>query len=194
MKRIPTHEELLKDPKYATLANNADVRWMYDSWRFVRRDPYQFFGEVGEESTIQAWSQQAIEDYYKVLYLRGATYLFHMHAPKKVHEIPDDKVLSYMGDSQAAGEFIAARNYILNLDNGRDLINQWNATAYVRSKHYIPGKRGQIAQTDYFKNNRDVRSKNVERAKELYENGISIKAIAKELGVQVQTIRAYLKS
>ena len=126
---IPTYNELIKDKTHITISNQKEVRWMYDAWRFVRDDPYEFFS-AGEEVIINDWKEAAITAYYKSLYLR-------LDARRKM----------YNSDTVKARE--------------------------IKSKMYEKRKA---------------------RAKELYESGISRKAIAKELGVQLVTVHYYLRS
>ena len=67
--KIPTYEELLKE--HISLVNNDAVRWMYDSWRFVKYDPYELFAP-GESLVINAWKTEAILEHYRALYLTAA--------------------------------------------------------------------------------------------------------------------------
>ena len=196
MKRIPTQNELYADPDHHTLTNNADVRWMYDAWRFVRDDPYLFFGEVGEESVINAWKDKAIEEYYRVLYLEGATILFHMHAPKKIYELSDEKIIEKLGDTKVAKDFIEAKNYICNLPDNKDLIREWGITAYERSRHYTPGKKTDRRKnlSDHQKKLKTDRELNIKRAKELDAKHAPLRVIAKELGVSIPCVMRYLRS
>lgn len=196
MKCIPTYNELIANPDHHTLSNNADVRWMYDSWRFVRDDPYQFFGDVEEEDVINAWKNEAIKEYYKVLYLKGGTILYAKHVHKKDIRENDEAIIKAIEDNTIANDFIAARNYILNVPEGEKTFKEWNILAYERSRHW--GRTGtgrpSIQNSNYSKEQREKRQKNIKIAKELFESGISDRAIAKELGVTIQCVRNYLRS
>ena len=189
---IPTYKELIADPTHAKLSNDADVRWMYDAWQFVRDDPYQFFGDVGEETTIKEWKKIAIEKYYRVLYLKGAEAICRSTKTKHPESLDDSAIVGILKES--AGEFIAAKNYISKLQNAKELFHKWNVIAFSRSRHGITAKRRKTIDTEYHRELIKQKAKNVKRAKELYEDGISERAIAKELGVQLNTVRVYLKS
>lgn len=187
LKRIPSYEEL---GKYST---EQDIRWMLDAWRFVIEDPYQFFTD--EASIINAWKAEAIEEHYKTLYLNGAEILYVHHAPKKIYDLPDEEITRLMGDNKIAGEFIAARNYIYKLPEGEKTLRSWSVIAYARSKHPVKGKgRISIQDTKYSKEMSEKKWKNTKRAKEMYEEGMSVGEIAKELEVTIPCVRSYLRS
>ena len=189
--KIPTEKEFLESPKKDT--RNPNIRWTYDAWRFVHQDPYQFFGD--EESVIKAWMKEAIEQYYKELYLKGAEILFHKHIPKKDIKENDEVVKEAIQDNNIATEFIAARNYILSLPDGKDTLRKWNVTAYERSRHYGKGRgKVSIEDTNYHKELSKKRQENIKKTKEMYEEGISTREIAKELGVSIQAVRAYVRA
>lgn len=144
--RIPTQKELLADQNHASLTNMESVRWMYDAWKFVIEDPYQFFGDA--DTVIDAWKDDAMLEHYSLLYLNGAEQLYINHAPtKKIHTLEDDQVTEFMKDNQLAGSYIAARNYILGLDRGEKIIKEINIKALNRSRHpmkkkgFIMGKK-----------------------------------------------------
>ena len=196
MKRIPTHKELLADPKHHTLSNNADVRWMYDAWRFVTQDPYQLFGNVTEAEVIKAWTDKTIEEYYRLLYLEGATILFHMHAPKKIYELPDEKIIEKIDDIKIAKDFIEAKNYICSLPDNKELIKEWGITAYERSRHYVPGKKTDRRKnlSDHQRELKEAREINIKIAKEMDAKHAPLRVIAKELGVSIPCVMRYLRS
>lgn len=197
LKKIPTEKELREDPTHMTLANDGDVRQTYDSWRFVIRDPYSMFGDVGEDAVINQWKIEAIEAYYRELYLPGATELYLKKAVDVHPHALDDKDVEKLISGSMLSDFIAARNYILTTPNGKSKIEAWNSTAYERSKNRKKGKskgRTPINKTVYSIKASKNRAKNIERAKELYEAGISKHAIAKELGVGWQCVNNYLRS
>lgn len=190
--RIPTQKELLADQNHATLTNMESVRWMYDAWRFVIEDPYQFFGDT--DAVINAWKDDAMLEHYSLLYLNGAEQLYINHAPtKKIHTLEDDQVTEFMKDNQLAGSYIAARNYILGLDRGEKIIKEINIRAINRARHPI-SKRGPKSQTGFVKDLVTKKEKNVKRAKELYAEGMTDREIAKEMEVTLQTVRTYLRS
>lgn len=190
--RIPTQKELLADQNHASLTNMESVRWMYDAWRFVIEDPYQFFGDA--EAVINAWKDDAMLEHYSLLYLNGAEQLYTNHAPtKKIHTLEDDQVTEFMKDNQLAGSYIAARNYILGLDRGEKVVKEINIKAINRARHPMQ-KRGPKAATGFIKDLVTKKEKNIKRAKELYSEGMSDREIAKEMGVTLQSVRTYLRS
>lgn len=199
LKKIPTQEELYSDKTHVSLTNNQDVRWMYDAWRFVINDPYQFFGDIGETIIINSWKKEAILEYYKALYLIGAEKVYITHPKsKKIHLLTDGEIIQRINDNKVAAEYITARNYISGLSNKDDLFKEWNIAAINRARHPLkkrgPSGRIPINETEYHKQATKKRLENIEKAKELYEEGLSRKEIAKELGVTEQCIRLYLHS
>lgn len=190
--RIPTQKELLADQNHASLTNMESVRWMYDAWRFVIEDPYQFFGDA--DAVINAWKDEAILEHYSLLYLNAAEQLYINHAPtKKIHTMDDAQVTEIMKDNQLAGSYIAARNYILGLDRGEKIIKEINIRAINRARHPMQ-KRGPKTATGFVKDLVTKKEKNIKRAKELYSEGMSDREIAKEMGVTLQSVRTYLRS
>ena len=195
-KRIPTEKELYNDKTHASLSHMEKIRYMHDAWRFVIKDPYQFFGDVGEAQIIKSWTKEAIEDYYKKLYLPGATLLFKKKVSKDKIKNGTEKELSefiFIDDLPILRDFLLARNYIYSTLNGEKTAHSWDVEAYGRSKRKI-GKKGAIAETEYAKKAMERRKKNIERAKELYEDGLSVKDIASDLKLEMSTIRNYLRS
>ena len=193
--KVPPFKELMADSKNVSLSNCTDVRWMYDAWRFVRDDPYDMFGNVGEEQIIKSWTNAAILDYYKKMYIDGGAILLKKKVAKRIYELTDDQIISNIDDKKLAEDFIAARNYISKSLEAKELFKEWTIAAYTRSRRLNIGSgRHSIADTDYHKNLVAKRQKNIERAKELHNEGISIKAIAKELGVQIRMVNIYLRS
>ena len=190
--RIPTQKELLADQNHASLTNMESVRWMYDAWRFVIEDPYQFFGDA--DTVINAWKDDAMLEHYSLLYLNAAEQLYINHIPtKKIHTLEDDQVTEIMKDNQLAGSYIAARNYILGLDRGEKIIKEINIKAINRARHPMQ-KRGPKTATGFVKDLVTKKEKNVKRAKELYAEGMTDREIAKEMEVTLQTVRTYLRS
>ena len=108
LKAIPTQVDLLKNAAFMTLSNLKEVRWMYDAWRFVKNDPYEMFGEVGEENIIKSWSEAAVIDHYKDLYLSGATILYVLNAKKKkeIYELADSSIIKKIGNKEISNNFI----------------------------------------------------------------------------------------
>lgn len=192
MGRIPTQKELLADKKHCTLSNDADVRWMYDAWRFVKQDPYELFSP-GEEAIIDAWTEEAILKIYSKLYSDGAMILYDGHSKKNIQDIPNDELVKLIQDDIVRVGFIKARDHVAKRFDADQIFKDWNMNAYFRRANRISSKRG-IQNTEEFKQRQEKRRKNIEKAKELFEAGISIKAIAKEMNVQVGTIRKYLHS
>ena len=186
---IPTQKELLNDPSHATLTNMETIRWMYDAWRFVIDDPYQFFGD--DDRVINAWKDEAILEHYSLLYLNSAEQLYINHTPtKKIHTLNDGQVIEFMKDDKLANAYISARNYILNLDRGDKIIRDLNIKALNRSYHPVKKK----VPSEYHEKLMTKKEKNVKRAKELYAEGMTDREIAKEMEVTLQTVRTYLRS
>lgn len=195
---IPTQKELLLDPTRASLVNNDAVRWMYDSWVFVKRDPYELF-EPGEEQVINAWKEEAILDHYHSLYIAGAKILFKRRAKKEIQKIVDGALDIYFEDvdngKKIKENFISARNYISNRYDANEIFRKWNVEAYGRShKFRINGKKAAIQDSEYFKKSRAKRLANIERAKELEIEGKTVGEIASILGVTKSAVWSYLRS
>ena len=165
LKRIPTHSELYKIPGAKSLWTDRDVRWMYDAWRFVSEDPYQFFGDVGEEIIIKTWSEEAIKEYYKVLYLRGATMLYKQHVRKKfpnekIQNIPNEEIISVMNDSKLSSDFITARDYISKTNEADKIFHEWNVVSFSRARRMYLGRQ-RTDKTDYIDNRSTKRKENI---------------------------------
>ena len=193
LKAIPSYSELVADyPSHISLSNNADVRWMYDAWRFVRDDPYQFFGDVGEDVIIATWKEMAIEEYYKIPYIKAGIEIYRSRPKtKKIQSLDDSEIISILKDNKLSAEFISARNYISKLQNANELFKEWNIIAMTRSKKL--GVKGKGFK-EYVDDKKSERQKKVEKAIELYTGGMNAWDIAKELGVTRQTVWAYLRS
>lgn len=196
---IPSQEELLKsDSKKRSLMNNEAVRWMYDSWRFVRDDPYELFSP-GEDTVIDAWKTEAILDHYRALYLTAATILYKKKAKKDIQNIVDGALDIYFED-QINGKmmienFIKARNYIRQRFDAKEIFRKWNVEAYARShKVRLNGKKAAIQDSEYFKKNVARRLENIKKAKELEAEGKTIDQIALTLGVTKSAVWSYLRS
>lgn len=194
LKSVPAYNDLLRTKP--TLSNLEPVRWMYDSWSFVKKDPYEMFGELGEESVIKQWKFDAIIDFYRDLYLPGATILYKTKKKKEIYDIADSSVKKKIKNKGLTDDFIAARNYIYDLPNGKEYFDDWNRIAEERVKRLKknPGGRSSIENTSFAKQRKVERQKNIARAKELYSAGISKEAIAKELMVAKTTVNNYLRS
>ena len=194
LKKIPTYKELIKERP--TLSNLEPVRWMYDSWVFVKKDPYDMFGDVGEESVINQWKSDAIIAHYKDLYIPGAAILYrkrNVNSKKEVYEIADSSVKKKIKVKGVSDDFITARNYILSVPNYQEYIDDWNRIAKdraSRNKEKIIGR----SFVERAKTKKEERRKNIERAKELFQAGISKQAIAKEMMVALSTVNNYLRS
>lgn len=195
--RIPDQKEFYASSKKDT--RNEAIRWMYDAWRFIHNDPYSMFGDVGEEAIINQWKTDTIMEYYKERYLPGATELYlnkKEGAKKEIYELSDN-LLKKQLNKEMLLDFIDARNYILATTEGKSKIKEWNSIAYERSKKKKRSKgTGHISieRTKYHQEMSRRRIQNIERAKELYLAGISKEGIAKELGVTMQSVNAYLRS
>lgn len=189
-KRVLTEKELLADELHKSLAANHTIRWMYDSWRFVKEDPYSMFGEIGDDVVIKSWTTDAIIEYYRELYLPGATKLYEYGVSCFVSE---DKIREYIKDKNTADNFIAAKNYILELPANKEILGEWNKTAFERVRHKKKGEKGAIYKSEYIDGRKRTKIENTKKARELYNAGISTKAIAKDLGVSMQTVHKYLK-
>lgn len=188
--RIPTEEEFFKSPKRNS--RTESIRWTYNAWRFVHEDPYQFFDDEG--AVINAWKREAIEQYYKELYLKGAEILFRKHVPKQDIKENDEAIMKAIEDKQIAEDFIAARNYIFSLPGGEETLKEWNVIAYGRARHYGKGRgKVSIQNTKYHKERSKKRIENIKKAKEMYEEGMSTREIATELEVSIQAARTYVR-
>ena len=184
---IPTQKELLNDEKHKTLVNSETVRWMYDSWRF------------GESSVIEAWKNEAIMDHYRTLYLTPATILYKKKAPKNIQGMSEQDLSPYFTDQNDGKKllenFIKARNYISQRYDADEIFHQWNVEAHARSyKVRLNSKRSAIQDTDYFKNKKTKREQNIEKARQLRDEGLTSWEIAKELGVTRPCVWNYLRS
>ena len=192
--KIPTYKELISDQSHATLSNNADVRWMYDSWRFVRDDPYDMF-DMGEDSVIEAWKRAAVLDFYRDSYIKGGSILYANHVKKEDIKSNDEVIRKVIADKTLAESFIAARNYVSTLPEGKTTLHEWDLNAFTRSRNVRRGcGRIPINESNYQKMMSEKKRKNISKAKELSSEGFSPKAIAEELGVTVQAVRLYLRS
>lgn len=191
LKTIPTYNELIKNKSYLSIANDKDVRWMYDAWRFVEEDPYNFF-EVGDAEVISEWKLAAILEYYKSVYIKLAPIIYSQKPSNNhIHELTDDELKEYLGEKDIES-FKEARDYALKLSDAETVLKEWNLIGWKRRRD---AKLEDKKHWEGFSSNRSAeREKKIARAKELYEAGISRRAIAKELGVQLVTVHAYLKS
>ena len=209
--RIPTEKEFYNSPKRDTRNNN--IRYMYDAWRFVKNDPYSMFSSAGEESIINQWKIDTMIDYYKDLYIPGAVILYkamdetnyiygnktqkekHKLLKKEIYNLDDNTIKERIGDEATTNEFIAARNYIYTLFNGKEILEEWNQNAYDRSRKKKKG-HGKIfiQDTDYAKENSAKRITNIKKTKELKESGKSVEEIAKQLNITTGCVYKYLRS
>lgn len=192
LKTIPTYNELIKNKSYPSVANDKDVRWMYDAWRFVEEDPYNFF-EVGEDKVISEWKLAAILEYYKSVYIKLAPIIYSKKPSNNhIHELTDEELLTYLETPEKLKNFTEARNYVVKLFNSEEIFKEWNIIGRKRRRD---AKLEDKKHWEEFSSNRSAeREKKVARAKELYEAGVSRRAIAKELGVQLVTVHKYLMS
>lgn len=197
MNKIPTYKELLRT-HFRSLSMKQEIKEMYDAWRFVRDDPYSFFGDIGEEAVINQWKKDTIIAYYKELYLEGAVILYSKRKPnskKPIHKLADNTVKTNIGKKNNPELFIKARNYILNLSHGQTYIDEWNEIAEKRIKtNKKGGKPIKIQDTEYAKNRSKKKQENIKKAKELREHGLKIEEIAKKLDVTKCTVNVYLRS
>lgn len=198
LRKIPDYLELIRT-KFKNLSSLEDVRNMYDAQRFVEADPYNFFGDVGVETVIKNWTNDAIIDYYKDLYLPGATKLYRDRKPnakKEIYEIADSSVKKGIKDKQLAADFIMARNYIKGVDK-MPLFDEWNDIAKKRAANKKikrgTGKKN-IGESEYMKNIKKTVEENTKKAKEFKEQGLTAAEISEKMGLTVQTIHKYLRS
>ena len=193
-KRIPEEVELLNDKAHKTLAHLRDVRLTYDSWRFVKRDPYEMFGEIGEKSIINSWKMDAIVEYHKDLYMDGATIAYQAGFEKKkknIHELSKSTVKKkYIKDKSVLDNFFTSRDYILNLSNGAEILEELNLKAYERSKRKPKTGAGRSYVAEQRKKERE---KNKLKAVELRDSGMSIEEIARHMDVGKECIRRYFR-
>lgn len=190
-RRIPDQKEFYASSKKDT--RNENIRWMYDAWRFVQNDPYSMFGEVGEESIINQWKLESIIAYYKDLYMPGATILYEKKGSKEIYEIADITAIKRIGNKAIGSDFIAARNYIYSLPDGKHILDEWNRNAYERARK-SKKSRPSINDTNYAKEKRAKRLTNIKRAKELRDAGKSVQEISEWMGLTMSCIRSYLRS
>ena len=197
LKKIPTQKELYSSA-HPSLTNRQDVRMMYDSWRFVSGDPYQFFGDVGETIIINSWKKEAILEYYKELYLDGAIAIFLTKpGSNDIHLLTDGEAAQRINDNEIFKNYLEAKNYICSLSDYEELVKNWNMTAIDRCKRAVKKKgkgRILIQDTKYHKALSMKRRQNIEKAKKMHNDGLSLEEIAEELGVTAQCIRVYLRS
>lgn len=197
LKTIPTYNELIKNKLYPSLANDKDVRWMYDAWRFVEKDPYDFF-EVGDAEVISEWKLAAIQDYYRSVYIKIAPVIYSQKPSNNhIHELTDEELNGYL-EAKDIEQFKEARDYALNLAEAEEILKEWNHTSRYRRKDArmdkIRAQKNREQLTEARKIVSEESKKKRARAKELYEAGLSRRAIAKELGVQLVTVHYYLRS
>lgn len=198
LKYVPEYENITKSI-YNDLSDYKKeiIRWMLDAWSFIKNDPYDMFGEAGEEDIIKQWTKDAIDDYYKTLYLKGALILFKKHITKKDMN-NNDIIKNLINDKQITSDFISARNYAHSLPYGEGLIREWNIKAFNNARHLLlknkEVKPKNIKDTDYLKTLISKKEKNINMAKTLYSEGLSKKEISEKMGLTIQCIRNYLKS
>ena len=198
-KRIPTYDELIKDELHRSLTNNQDVRWMYDSWRFVHDDPYSMFDD--EQAIINQWTIDAIIAYYKQLYAPGAVIMCSVAEPKEpLYLIRDGRVRQTIEDDGIYNGFIMARNYIYTIPGGKEMLEDWDIHARdVYRKKGVAGAKPKkrkpinINGSEFYQRQRALRDKNKQIAKELSDAGMSSRAIAQYLGLSHATINTFIK-
>ena len=202
LKKIPEYSELIKDKKHISLSNDGDVRMMYDSWRFVMRDPYDMFEDAGKNKVIAAWTFDTIITYYQELYLKSATEAYRSGFKKKkkeLYELADKSIKKYFKTESSREEFITARNYISSLPDGvSTYLVEWTEIAYERSKRKEAPKKttlgpGCIARTEYAIQKQAERRERMLKAWELHKAGTTIKGIAKYMGVTENSVRNYIR-
>lgn len=202
LKYVPEYENITKSI-YKSIYNDLigykkeTIRWMLDAWSFIKNDPYNMFGEAGEEDIIKQWTNDAINGYYKTLYLKGASILFKKHITKKDMN-NDDIIKNLINDEQITSDFISARNYAYSLPCGEELIREWNIKAFSNARHLLlknkEVKPKTIKDSDYLKTLMSKREKNINIAKTLYSEGLSKKEISEKMGLTIQCINKYLRS
>lgn len=194
--QIPDQKEFYTSSKKDT--RNENIRWTYDAWRFVQNDPYSMFGDVGEESIINQWKIESIIAYYKDLYMPGATILYEKKGSKEIYEIADLTVEKRINHKPTSNDFIAARNYIYSLPEGKRILDDWNRMAFDRSRKHKknPDSSGRVSinETTFAKQKHNTRLENIAKAKELKESGKSAQEIAEIMDLTVPCIRNYLRS
>lgn len=198
LKYVPEYENITKSIYNDLMGYKKEtIRWMLDAWSFIKNDPYNMFGEAGEEDIIKQWTNDAINDYYKILYLKGASILFKKHITKKDMN-NDDIIKNLINDEQITSNFISARNYAHSLSYGEELIREWNIKAFNNARHLLlknkEVKPKNIKDTDHLKTLMSKREKNINIAKKLYSEGLSKKEISEKMGLTTQCIRNYLRS
>ena len=194
---IPTYEELIKLNGYKKVANDSKIRWMYDSWRFVNEDPYSMFGDG--EAVINSWKTDSITEYYKIIYLKLSPIIYgNKPSDNHIQNLSEEELKSCFDNLVDVSKFMEARNYISKLPNSESIFKEWNSIGRRRRNEAkafsrLRKSRSEAAK-DAYKKRIEISNKRKERAKELYEVVISRQAIAKELGVQLNTVNVYLRS
>ena len=187
LKYVPEYENITKSIYNDLMGYKKEtIRWMLDAWSFIKNDPYNMFGEAGEEDIIKQWTNDAINDYYKILYLKGASILFKKHITKKDMN-NDDTIKNLINDEQITSNFISARNYAHSLPCGEELIRH----LLLKNKEVKPKT---IKDSDYLKALMSKKEKNINMAKTLYSEGLSKKEISEKMGLTIQCINKYLRS
>jgi predicted ribonuclease toxin of YeeF-YezG toxin-antitoxin module len=167
------------------------------------------FSDVNKSKVIEAWKDEAILAAYKEWYIPIAAILYrNTKSRKDPQEIAKSSVTKKVKDfykehdmenpGAACEEFFKSREYVLKLEDSLKIFYEWNEIAYVRSrkpyKKYEGVGRKPIGQTAYAIEKMEQRRKNIKKAKELKEAGMSVRAIAMHLGVKEPCVLAYLRT
>lgn len=197
---IPTEEEFMKSIHRGS--RTEPIRWMFDAWRFVIKDPYELFESAGKKATIDQWKLESIIAYYYDGYVKGAEELYfvnwnHFDTKMVLYDLKDSVVRESIKDDSIYDQFIKARNYILNLPNGEKILDEWNATAYERArKRYRKGGEKKDRTEPIRKLAKERNSKKQKRiieTKHLWDLGLTREEIAEKLGVTRQSVNKYLR-
>jgi len=199
---IPTEEEFMKSIHRGS--RTEPIRWMFDAWRFVIKDPYELFESAGKKATIDQWKLESIIAYYYDGYVKGAEELYCIMFDSldvkniKPYALTDYVLDSHILNSELKNAFMKARNYILNLPNGEKILDEWNATAYerARKRYRKGGEKKDRTETirELAKERNSKKQKRIKEAKHLWDLGLTREEIAEKLGVSRQCVNSYLRS
>lgn len=198
---IPTDEEFMKSIHRGS--RTEPIRQMFDAWRFVIKDPYELFESAGKEQTIAQWKLESIIAYYYDGYVKGAEELYfvnwyHFNIKTVLYDLEDSVVRESIKDNSTYDQFIIARDYILNLPNGEEILDEWNATAYerARKRYKKGGKKKDRTESirNLAKERNSAKQERIKQAKELWDLGLTREEIAEKLNVTRQSVNNYLRS
>ena len=197
---IPTEEEFMKSIHRGS--RTEPIRWMFDAWRFVIKDPYDLFESAGKKQTIYQWKLESIIAYYYDGYVKGAEELYfvnwnHFDTKTVLYDLEDSVVRELIADNSIYDQFIKARNYIYSLPNGEKILDEWNETAYERARKRSKKGGEKKDRTEPIrelaKERNSEKQKRIRKAKYLWDLGLTKEEIAEKLGLTRQSVNRYLR-